>query len=242
LDATAEEDRAMTGSRPPEGTKPGTLHKVIIHDESMRLAEWFSGKWNFGDRNAEYPTDYIVGYAGPATPLTDSAGAVTEAITDADFDKWVRDLGVSCAVDVAELPDRTSPDDQPEMMLVSAEELSQIIEGHLLEHRAVLSALPSPPPVEGRAEREVWEAAIAAIEIQSLNGGPVFDPAKTLRAFRRRLASLPQQTAPAPDAGYRRGVIAARQVIYDHFAVRPSVGMEALNALLAEPSSSNGES
>lgn len=33
--------------------------------------------------------------------------------------------------EVAELPDRTSPDDQPEMMLVTAAELTAILAGHL---------------------------------------------------------------------------------------------------------------
>lgn len=35
--------------------------------------------------------------------------------------------------DVAELPDRTSPGDQPEMMLVSSDELGDIVRRHL-EH------------------------------------------------------------------------------------------------------------
>lgn len=33
--------------------------------------------------------------------------------------------------DVAELPDRTSPDDWPEALLVTAEELREILERHL---------------------------------------------------------------------------------------------------------------
>jgi hypothetical protein len=33
--------------------------------------------------------------------------------------------------DVADLPDRTSPDDQPEMMMVSGEELQMILDRHL---------------------------------------------------------------------------------------------------------------
>lgn len=32
---------------------------------------------------------------------------------------------------VAELPDRTSPDDQPDMMLVTADELTEIVMAHL---------------------------------------------------------------------------------------------------------------
>jgi hypothetical protein len=38
--------------------------------------------------------------------------------------------------DVAELPDRTSPADQPDMMLVSADELRTILERYLKLHRA----------------------------------------------------------------------------------------------------------
>lgn len=44
--------------------------------------------------------------------------------------------------DVAELPDRTSPDDAPDMMLVTAEELSMILEDAALSTRAV-----SHPPL-----------------------------------------------------------------------------------------------
>jgi hypothetical protein len=37
--------------------------------------------------------------------------------------------------DVCELPDRTSPDDQPEMMLVTGEELETILENALTQAR-----------------------------------------------------------------------------------------------------------
>lgn len=50
--------------------------------------------------------------------------------------------------DVAELPDRTSPADRPEMMLVDAEELSIILERHLATALA-----------ETREKREREEAA-----------------------------------------------------------------------------------
>lgn len=40
-------------------------------------------------------------------------------------------LATAIIRDVAELPDRTSPEDQPEMMLVTAEELRAILEAHL---------------------------------------------------------------------------------------------------------------
>lgn len=37
--------------------------------------------------------------------------------------------------DVAELPDRTSPEDQPDMMLVTADELEAILDARLHENR-----------------------------------------------------------------------------------------------------------
>lgn len=43
------------------------------------------------------------------------------AASDAD---WINDV----IRDVAELPDRTSPDDQPEMMMVTRDELREILE------------------------------------------------------------------------------------------------------------------
>ena len=46
-----------------------------------------------------------------------------------EFDQFVN----SVLNDVAELPDRTSPDDEPDMMLVTAEELGRIIRERLSE-------------------------------------------------------------------------------------------------------------
>jgi len=40
-------------------------------------------------------------------------------------------LATAIIRDVAELPDRTSPNDQPDMMLVTADELRTILEAHL---------------------------------------------------------------------------------------------------------------
>lgn len=48
---------------------------------------------------------------------------------DSEFDKFVAGI----VRDVAELPDRTSPADQPEMMLVTQDELSEIIRRALCE-------------------------------------------------------------------------------------------------------------
>jgi hypothetical protein len=46
-----------------------------------------------------------------------------------EFDQFVN----SVLNDVAELPDRTSPDDEPDMMLVTADELGRIIRVRLSE-------------------------------------------------------------------------------------------------------------
>jgi hypothetical protein len=46
-----------------------------------------------------------------------------------EFDQFVN----SVLSDVAKLPDRTSPDDEPDMMLVTAEELGRIIRVRLSE-------------------------------------------------------------------------------------------------------------
>jgi hypothetical protein len=46
-----------------------------------------------------------------------------------EFDQFVN----SVLNDVAELPDRTSPDDEPDMMLVTADELARIIRERLSE-------------------------------------------------------------------------------------------------------------
>ena len=44
--------------------------------------------------------------------------------------KLTRETITKIVRDVAELPDRTSPDDQPDMMLVTAEELQAILARH----------------------------------------------------------------------------------------------------------------
>lgn len=49
-----------------------------------------------------------------------------------DSERWAREFAVDIAVAVSELPDRTSPDDWPEHMLVTASELSLIIEARIL--------------------------------------------------------------------------------------------------------------
>ena len=49
-----------------------------------------------------------------------------------DSEKWAMEFAVDIAVAVSELPDRTSPDDWREAMLVEASELSAIIEPRIL--------------------------------------------------------------------------------------------------------------
>jgi hypothetical protein len=46
-----------------------------------------------------------------------------------EFDRFI----ISVIGDVAELPDRTSPDDEPDMMLVTADELKTILCTRLAE-------------------------------------------------------------------------------------------------------------
>lgn len=60
------------------------------------------------------------------------------------------------SLDIAELPDRTSPEDMPEMMLVSHEELESIIKAHL----PILLA-PSPSRREPTREEEIWIRHVA---------------------------------------------------------------------------------
>jgi hypothetical protein len=59
----------------------------------------------------------------------------------------------SLCTDVAELPDRTSPDDWPEAMLVTSEELRAIVLSRLRSHKDV----PAPTPArEARAYMRRW--------------------------------------------------------------------------------------
>lgn len=57
--------------------------------------------------------------------------------------------------DVQELPDRTSPDDQPEMMLVTTDELRRIVARHVFgplgdnHHNAALCPHCSAFPAQG---------------------------------------------------------------------------------------------
>lgn len=46
---------------------------------------------------------------------------------------WAVGIAAQVALEVSELPDRTSPEDQPHMMLVSASELIEIISHTLTE-------------------------------------------------------------------------------------------------------------
>ena len=62
--------------------------------------------------------------AAPPTPATEEREAVARAT---DLEVLVMEIGV----DVAELPDRTSPDDQPDMMLVNFEELQIILSNRI---------------------------------------------------------------------------------------------------------------
>jgi hypothetical protein len=67
-----------------------------------------------------------------STPPGDDEVERLQNITD--------DLVGNIIVDVAELPDRTSPDDWPTAMLVTGDELAEIVERHF---RAAIAAIPS---------------------------------------------------------------------------------------------------
>lgn len=65
--------------------------------------------------------------------------ASLDAVPTKDLERVIEQV----LMDVCELPDRNSPDDHPEMMLVTGEELDTILKRHLgLEDRA-LAALSS---------------------------------------------------------------------------------------------------
>lgn len=72
-----------------------------------------------------------------------------------DPSRWAREFAVDIAVAVSELPDRTSPDDWPEDMLVTASELSAIIEARILPE--LENAFDSGRE-EGAMEREALSA------------------------------------------------------------------------------------
>lgn len=81
--------------------------------------------------------------------------------------------------DVAELPDRTSPEDQPDMMLVTAEELASIVREHL-------RSAPAGRAVEALRDLVRWHDAGGVVE------NPVL--ARRLGAAKAALA------APSPAA------------------------------------------
>lgn len=66
--------------------------------------------------------------------------------------------------DVAELPDRTSPENFPDAMLVTADELRAILRAHLFESEPEVSIRVSLPPIEAPSVADVtdFEAAIEA--------------------------------------------------------------------------------
>lgn len=67
--------------------------------------------------------------------LLEAAERDRKALTKQDADSIIK----AVLLDVAELPDRTSPEDQPEMMLVSGDELALILVEQLSPHIAASS-------------------------------------------------------------------------------------------------------
>lgn len=115
-------------------TQPHGKYPLRRDQEGQYLADVTEGAWDaYQAGRASLPTQP----AAQATPEPDS---------------WIADV----LRDVAELPDRSSPDDQPDMMLVTAEELREI-----LESRAPEQATPEPDtcrkrPRCGRADPCAW--------------------------------------------------------------------------------------
>jgi hypothetical protein len=165
----------------------------------------------------EYSRDYSVvdwtqvhdwRYSAPRAATTASVG-------------WIGDV----IRDVAELPDRDSPADQPEMMLVTGDELREIIERHATAAATTASAsgeittcdkcgwrmdsadycgeplcpaCPSPNPSAAQhvgAVDELLEAVDKELASKSLNIGNL------QRLLRQARAALAQQAAPAANAG-----------------------------------------
>jgi len=102
-------------------------------------------------------------------------------------ERWARAFAVDIAVAVAELPDRSSPDDWPEAMLVTASELSAIIEARVLD--ALETAFES-----GKDEESVnrTELAKAATELAAWYGpfNPTRHPPEINGAWLRLGAAL----------------------------------------------------
>jgi hypothetical protein len=73
-----------------------------------------------------------------------------------------KELAALICRDLAELPDRTSPDDWPEAMLVTTDELQEIVNA-AVSASLVLRALPTPAPA-GDALREALARLEAANE------------------------------------------------------------------------------
>ena len=83
--------------------------------------------------------------------------------------------------DVGELPDRTSPDDQPEMLLVTAEELDTICDRHI---RDLLDALPQQAATDEARYRDALEQIQqATIDGKVCDDVAWFDKFTTLHDF-----------------------------------------------------------
>ena len=124
--------------------------------------------------------------ARPAAPTVGEAERLREAQTQFIY---------RVLQEVAELPNRTSPDDWPEAMLVTHEELTSIL-------RAALTS-PAPQPADGvtQAQHEIVASIIDMVEHdQSRRAEMNRLRADALRAvLARALASpAPQPAAPAP--------------------------------------------
>jgi hypothetical protein len=74
------------------------------------------------------------------------------------IDDWLKWLAPGIAQSICETPDRDSPEDRPDMCLVTPEEIINTVEGKIETLRELLAA--SPPTTHGTASSE-WRAALA---------------------------------------------------------------------------------
>jgi hypothetical protein len=129
-----------------EGARRAEPSVAADHDEAVQLLSAVFDAWENGDPCYEDP-ETQGGYLGMAFRLDDdvfnrccallnrlnpprNAALASPAVSQKAAPVAPADWINAAVRDVAELPDRDSPDGQPDMMLVSADELRVIIERH----------------------------------------------------------------------------------------------------------------
>jgi len=121
---TADVHKAA-GAEPSEG-----LEQVAREIEAIHAPTY---------KTPEQRVKVIAAYAAIlARHFSGGKGAEVSTISDKVLDAIV--------LDIAELPDRSSPEDWPEAMLVTAEELKSIIRGNIEDAALTGSAVEPPQP------------------------------------------------------------------------------------------------